>query len=55
MLDKNRLNLISQLLAGMEEAVEKLEASHKEKNTEEFERAKKEIIEFQRKLTKEIG
>ena len=54
MINKAKLYLFFQLVSGMEDAAEKLEEAHIEKNVENFEKAKKILLEFQKKLTEEL-
>jgi len=54
MIDKLQLALLAQIIMSMEEAFIKLEEAHKEKNAEDFDKAKIAILEFQRRLDQEI-
>ena len=54
MIDKSQLYLLTQIIKGMEEACIKLEGAYQYKNAEQFEQAKKSMVDFQKKLSKEI-
>jgi len=54
MIDKNKFDLILQLLIGIEDATKKLEEAQKKKDAENFEKAKIQILEFQQKIESEL-
>ena len=54
MIKKEQLYLLLQIIRGMNDAVDKLEKAHKNKDIENFERARKSVLEFQRNLDKEL-
>lgn len=54
MADKFQLVFWAQIVNSMEEAVVKLGEAHKSKNAEDFEKAKKILLEFQQRLSKEL-
>ena len=55
MIDRTHLNLISQIIDGMSEILEKLDDSYKNKSAETFEMSKKTLMEFHEKLSRELG
>jgi len=54
MLDLPQLQILAQLIDGMENAIQKMELSFNENNAEKFNLAKKEIIDIQGKIDKNI-
>ena len=46
-----KIQLLAQLISAIEEAVLKLESAGRRGNMENFERAKKEILEFQKQVS----
>ncbi|HUS48698.1 MAG TPA: hypothetical protein VMZ91_00895 [Candidatus Paceibacterota bacterium] len=54
MIDKSQLYLLTQLVKGMEESCIKLEGDYQYKNAEQFEQAKKSMVDFQKKLSREL-
>jgi hypothetical protein len=54
MAGKFQLVFWSQIVNSMEEAAVKLKTAHENKNQKDFEEAKKLIIEFQQRLSKEL-
>ncbi len=54
MIDRSKLNSMSQIINGMEDSVKKLEQARENKNSKEFEGAKKLILEFKEKLSEEL-
>ncbi len=55
MIDKLQLALLAQIVTSMEEAIVKLEKAHENKDTENFDKAKIALLEFQERLDKEIA
>jgi len=55
MMNKKHLYLLAQIAVGMEESLDKLEVAYKEKKADEVEKSKKVILDFQKKMTKELG
>ena len=55
MINEFTLNTLAQIINGMEDAIVKLEKAHKKKDSEDFEKAKKTILVFQKKLDEELG
>ena len=49
-MEKEDIAALAQLLKSMEEAVDKLEKAQKDKDLEELQKAKKEILLFQKKV-----
>ncbi len=47
--------ILMQIILTMENAVEKIEEAYREKNTEELEIGKKELMKFQEELNKNLG
>lgn len=54
-MDNLTLNTLSQIVSSMEEAVIKLERAYENKNAEGLEHAKRIILEFQKRLSEELG
>ena len=54
MIKKEQLDLIFQIMSSMEDGTIKLEEAYNRKNAGEFEYAKKEILEFQKRLSLEL-
>jgi len=54
MIAKEEIYLLAQIAKGMEESCMKLEEAHQYKNAEQFERAKRSVADFQKKLSKEL-
>ncbi len=54
MINKFKIYLLAQIVNVIEEAAEKLDIAFKENNIEEFERSKKIILEFERRLSDEL-
>ena len=54
MINEEHLSIISQLISGMEDDVVKLEESYKKEDLWMFESAKKEILDFQKRLDEEL-
>ncbi len=54
MIERAQIDLIFQIISSLEEAIVKLEEAYNRKDAGEFEYAKKEILEFQRKLSSEL-
>jgi len=55
MISKSKLYILAQIIETMEETSKKLEKAVKSKNAEEFERSKSTLLEFQKRLNKELG
>lgn len=55
MLEKEKVDSILQIINSMEDAVKKLKEAYGEKDVGSFENSKKAILEFQRKLSEELG
>ncbi len=53
-MEKERINLIAQLLNSMRDAVEKLEEAYKKKDIEMLSAAKGEILKFQAEIKRLI-
>ncbi len=53
-MDKSKVDILSQLINGMEDAIVKLERAYENKKTEDFENAKRIILRFQQKLSEEL-
>ncbi len=51
-MEKEEITVVAQLLSGMKDAIIKLEKAQKNKEIEEFNLAKKEIISFQEQIDK---
>ncbi len=54
MISKEKLDSLAQIVKGLEDATEKLEQAKKEKNSQNFEQAKKAIIELHQNMEKEL-
>lgn len=50
MIDINRLQILAQLVAAMNESLKKFEGYYKEKDIENFNKSKKAMLEFQAKI-----
>ena len=55
MIDKNKVNLLAQIFQAMGDAAIKLEEASKSKNSKEFDEAKLHLLEFQKRVTAELG
>ncbi len=53
-MKKEEIGLIAQLLAGMKDAIERLENAYKKKDAETLVSAKKEILQFQAEVNRLI-
>ena len=51
---KEKVYFLAQIVSAMEEAVVKLEEAYNEKNAEDFKKARKTILEFQKNLSGEL-
>lgn len=54
MIEKEKIDTISQILNSMDYNILKLEKASEKENKEEFEEAKRIILELQKKLSQEI-
>ena len=54
MIDQEKLDTILQVIGSLEHGVLKLEKAFEKKDSEEFESAKRIILELQRKLSEEL-
>ena len=54
MINQSQLDVIGQIIDSIEEATKKLEEAQEKRNSIDFERAKKSILEFQKQLNKEL-
>jgi len=55
MLDLQELQTLAQLIDNVEIALEKLEKSYSDKDSKDFNNSKKEILNFQKKISDMIG
>tara|TARA_Y100000310_G_C20193696_1_gene583658 strand:- start:341 stop:514 length:174 start_codon:yes stop_codon:yes gene_type:complete len=55
MIDKDQLNLIFQIIGGIEDLSMRLEDATQRQDRETFEKAKKEIIQLQSRLAGELS
>lgn len=51
-MKREEITLVAQLLSSMKDAVDKLEEAYKKEDMEKLSAAKKEITEFQKKISK---
>jgi len=54
MINRIDLDLILQIIETMDEASQKMEKAYNDKDTKTLEIAKREVVEFQKKLSREI-
>ena len=54
MINQSQLDVIGQIIDSIEEATKKLEEAQEKRNSINFERAKKSILEFQNQLNEEL-
>lgn len=54
-MNLDELNLLSQLIEAMDEAVKKLESGFNKRDIESFNKAKKEVLSFQTEISKLLG
>lgn len=54
MINKNDLDLISQIVTSMDELSLKISEAYEKKDAEAFESIKRELLEFQKRLAQEL-
>lgn len=54
MIDRVKILLMAQIIGAMEDSLDRLEEAYKKKNTENLEKSKRTILEFQEKLNREL-
>jgi hypothetical protein len=53
-LDSQQLQIVAQLVDNLEKALSKLEEAYADNNSEEFNKAKQNILDFQKKIAQSI-